>query len=312
MDLVAVFRGAGGRIAQGWMGVTRPGDPATAEWRFFSLDLDRMRGSSGVPRPGTLQRPIAMQALLMRTRSGHRRAARRDAAGAGADLAPAPAGGARARVPAPGRRALRRRRARARPDPARLRGAAGRRAAPLGDRVRAVDDAPPGHAAALRYEWLDEERPPQRRGLRQALDGEPAAVFLSRGTAERLGLAPGDGLRLAVAGAYLDARFAGAFGLFPTFDARAGEGFALMHASRLRVDANAALPNRTLAYGAAWFASDDPAATAAALAALDPRQLHDVERERARQERDPLIAAGWRASSRSRSGRCCCSPRPGS
>ena len=293
VDLVAVFRGAGGRIARGWLGVTRPGDPATAEWRFFSLDLDRMRGSSGVPRPETLQRPIAMQALLMRTRSAI--GAQRGVMLLGPALTsplPPPEGPARGFPPpaaAPFAGAVLAHDLTA-PGFEVLQGAAPRR---LGDRVRAVDDAPPGHAAALRYEWLDEERPPQRRGLRQAIDGEPAAAFLSRGTAERLGLAPGDALQLAVAGAYLDARFAGAFEFFPTFDARGGDGLALVHASRLRVDANAALPNRPLAYDAAWFASDDPAATAAALAALDPRQLHDVERERRRQERDPLIAAGW-------------------
>ncbi|MDE2640165.1 MAG: ABC transporter permease, partial [Chloroflexota bacterium] len=79
----------------------------------------------------------------------------------------------------------------------------------------------------------------------------------------------------------------------PTFEATGNNGFGLVHASRLQVDANAALPGEALVYDSAWFSSDDPPATSAALEALNPRYVIDVESERQRQEEDPLIAAGW-------------------
>ena len=66
-----------------------------------------------------------------------------------------------------------------------------------------------------------------------------------------------------------------------------------MNASRLAVDANAALPTQTLAFNGVWVASADPAATRAAVAELAPQRLNDIDSERLRQEQDPLIAAGW-------------------
>ena len=166
--------------------------------------------------------------------------------------------------------------------------------AALADRVRAVADAPPGFASALRYEWLDTGFAPRVRGLRQETDGEATLFFLSQEAATRLGLREGDAATLSVNGARLRGRLAGTFELFPTYDANdRRRGLALVAASRLIVDGNAALPSQTIRYTGAWLASREPAVTAAALAALDPGQLLNVEAERLRQEEDPLIAAGW-------------------
>ena len=171
-----------------------------------------------------------------------------------------------------------------------LQGAIGRR---LSDQIRAEADAPPGFATSLRYEWLDEQRPPRQRGVRQAIPEEPTLVFLDSETAERLELAPGDKAQLTVSSVYLEVRYAGSFDLFPTFNANGKTGFALLHASRVQVDANAALPGEALVYNSAWFRSDDPEATRAAIEELQPRIAIDIETERQRQEEDPLIAAGW-------------------
>ena len=293
MDLVAVFRDSRGLLLTSWLGTVRPNDAATEEWRFFSIDLEQPRGNSGRASPIRLEPPIALLGVMVRTRSTI--GAQRGVVLFGpAMISPLPPStpldrrnvqptveafeGARLvhEFTDPGFEVLQ--------------GVIGRR---LSDQIRAETDAPPGFATSLRYEWLDEQRPPRQRGVRQAIPEEPTLVFLDSETAERLELAPGDEAQLIVSSVYLEVRYAGSFDLFPTFNANGNTGFALLHASRLRVDANAALPGEALVYNSAWFRSDDPEATRAAIEELRPRIAIDIEGERQRQEEDPLIAAGW-------------------
>jgi ABC-type antimicrobial peptide transport system permease subunit len=82
---------------------------------------------------------------------------------------------------------------------------------------------------------------------------------------------------------------------FPTFDrATSRDAFAVVDASRLLAAANASAPDRIVAYNEAWFATTDPTATRQALESkLQAATVTDVVSERARQESDPLVAAGW-------------------
>ncbi len=293
MDLLAIFRDSRGLLLRSWLGVVRPGEPATEEWRFFSIDLEQPRGSSGRIAPIGLEPPITLQAVMVRTRStiGAQRGVVLFGPALISPLPPSTPLDRRNPLPAsePFEGA---RLAHAFTDPGfePLQGAISRR---LSDPVRADEDAPPGFSSSLRYEWLDEQRPPRQRGVRQVIPEGRTLLFLSSATAQRLELEPGDDALLTTSGVFVEARYAGSFDLFPTFDANANSGFGLIHASRLQVDANAALPGEALAFDSAWFRSDDPPATSAALAELKPRYLMDVEGERQRQEEDPLIAAGW-------------------
>ena len=293
MDLVAIFRDSRGLLLTSWLGIVRPGDAATEEWRFFAIDLEQPRGASGRASPIRLERPIALQAVLVRTRSTI--GAQRGVVLFGpAMISPLPPSTPLDRrnvepteAPFEGARLMHEF-----TDPGFevLQGAIGRR---LSDQVRAEADAPPGFATSLRYEWLDEQRPPRQRGVRQAIPEDRTLVFLDSETAERLELAPGDEALLTVHSVHLEVRYAGSFDLFPTFNANGNTGFGLVHASRLLVDANAGLPGEALVYNSAWFRSDDPQATRAAIEELRPRFAIDIEGERQRQEEDPLIAAGW-------------------
>jgi hypothetical protein len=164
----------------------------------------------------------------------------------------------------------------------------------LDDVIRVDTDAPPGFETSARYEWIDSGRSPLTRGLQQQTDGQPTHFYLTRTTAERLGLAEGDAATLSVRGAHLQGVFIGDFSLFPTYDANSSvPGLALVNATRLSLDANAAFPDSQLGYNSAWFDSADPVRTREMLASLRPQQLDDIVNERMRQERDPLIAAGW-------------------
>ena len=294
MDLLAVFRDGRGQLITGWLGSVRPTDAATEEWRFFSLDLVQTRGRVGRIQPTSMEPPIALQSVIVYTRStiGAQRGVMLLGPAMTSPLPPAAPSVGRA-PPEPSDAAFADAsvvHAFTEPGFEVLQGTIQRR---VDDRVRADADAPPGATVSLRYEWLDAEQPTSRRGIRQVIPEGRTLVYLASGTASRLGLLPGDDAVLNVSGAHLEATYAGSFDLFPTFDANGGTGFAVVHASRLRVDANATLPTQTLAYNGAWVASDDPPASAAALAAYDPREVLDVEGERARQETDPLIAAGW-------------------
>ena len=294
MDVIAVLRDADGRLLTGFLGRVRPGDEATEQWRLFWMDLESPRSNFGRPLPVELRRPITMQALIVRTPSAI--GAQRGVVLFGPVLtSPLPPDDLAPRgVPPP----------LASPFPGAvvaydftepgfevLQGVVGRR---LDDQIRVDADAPPGFEAAIRYEWLEAQSGTRVRGLRQQIDGEPTLLCLSTEAAGRLGLAPGDAATLTVSGSHLEARYAGDFALFPTYDANdPHNGFVVVNASRLAVDANAALPTQTLAFNGVWFASADPAATRAAVAELAPQRLNDIDSERLRQEQDPLIAAGW-------------------
>ncbi len=293
MDLLAVFRDARGQLASGWLGSVRPGDVATQEWRFFSIDLEQLRGRTGNRLAADIEPPIALQSVIVYTRStiGAQRGVMLLGPAMTSPLAPSTPfeRGRPQDSDAPFDGAIL---AHVFTDPGFevLQGTIQRR---VDDQMRADSDAPPGWDVSLRYEWLDEEQPASRRGIRQAIPGGRTLVYLSSDAAQRLGVEPGDDAVLNVGGAHVEATYGGSFDLFPTFDANSRLGFAIVHASRLQVDANASLPNSAVGYNSAWVASDDPPASSAALAAYDPRVLLDVEGERARQEEDPLIAAGW-------------------
>ena len=293
MDLVAVFRDSRGLLVSSWLGTVRPNDAATEEWRFFSIDLEQPRGNSGRASPIRLEPPIALLGVMVRTRStiGAQRGVVLFGPAMISPLPPsAPLDRRNVQPTVEAFEGARLVHEFTDPGFEVLQGAIGRR---LSDQIRAEADAPPGFATSLRYEWLDEQRPPRQRGVRQAIPEEPTLVFLDSETAERLELAPGDEAQLTVSSVYLEVRYAGSFDLFPTFNANGKTGFALLHASRVQVDANAALPGEALVYNSAWFRSDDPEATRAAIEELQPRIAIDIETERQRQEEDPLIAAGW-------------------
>ena len=293
MDLVAVFRDSRGLLVTSWLGTVRPNDAATEEWRFFSIDLEQPRGNSGRASPIGLEPPIALLGVMVRTRStiGAQRGVVLFGPAMISPLPPsAPLDRRNVQPTVEAFEGARLVHEFTDPGFEVLQGAIGRR---LSDQIRAEADAPPGFATSLRYEWLDEQRPPRQRGVRQAIPEEPTLVFLDSETAERLELAPGDKAQLTVSSVYLEVRYAGSFDLFPTFNANGKTGFALLHASRVQVDANAALPGEALVYNSAWFRSDDPEATRAAIEELQPRIAIDIETERQRQEEDPLIAAGW-------------------
>lgn len=296
MDFQVVFMDATGQLFTGRLGMVRPGDAATEEWRFFSLDLQNIGGqryryrSMAIPQPKT---PITMQSLFVRTRSsiGQQRGIILFGPVLTSPLLPINNGESGFGVPALDSFAG----AQLTHDLSStgfetLQGTVPRS---LSDQIRVDADAPPGFTSSVRYEWFDSTRVSGRRGIRQAIDGERTLVFLSSNTSNRLGLALGDDISLGVGGAHLQARYAGAFDLFPTFDSNSENGFAVVHASRLMVDANSSAPTATLAFNAAWFGSDDPTVTSGALASLKPRVINDIDQERLRQEQDPLIAAGW-------------------
>ena len=293
MDLLAVFQDARGQLVSGWLGSVSPTDEATEEWRFFSIDLQQLRGRTGRSLAANVEPPMALQSVLVYTRStiGAQRGVMLLGPAMTSPLPPATPfqRGRPAHADAPFEGATL---AHVFTEPGFevLQGTLQRR---VDDLIRADADAPPGFTASLRYEWLDEEQPTSRRGIRQAIPEGRTLVYLSSDAAQRLAVQPGDDAVLNVSGTHIEATYAGSFDLFPTFDANSRQGFAVVHASRLLVDANASLPNTTIEYNGAWVASDDLPASRAALAAYDPRVLLDVEGERARQEEDPLIAAGW-------------------
>jgi ABC-type antimicrobial peptide transport system permease subunit len=120
-------------------------------------------------------------------------------------------------------------------------------------------------------------------------------LYLAEESATRLGLTVGSSLQALIGGTYQDAKLAGTFDLFPTYNPEdpSRAGFGVANASRLLAAVNSSLPTRPVAYNEAWFRTDDPAATRDALASLEPELLLDTASERARAREDPLIAAGW-------------------
>jgi putative ABC transport system permease protein len=296
---VALFLGlqdGDGRRMSIQLGIVRPGDAATREWRFFAGNLERPRLGNQPPQQRPLAPPYTLTSLEISTQSAI--TAQRGVVLLGPLLTSAAASTV---VPAQG----------VEPEAfiTPFAGAKvafefagpefeviqGQRAARTTDTLRADTDAPAGAEASARYEWQDSRVAPRDRGIRPRTDGEPLLLYLARESAERLGLAPGATFQVLVGGTYQDARLGGTFALFPTYnpDDPSRAGFAVADASRLAATVNSSLPTRAVAYNEAWYRTDDPGETRDSLAPLQPEVLLDTASERARAREDPLIAAGW-------------------
>ncbi len=295
VGVIAALRDGNGRLARITLGVARPADAATREWRFFNAPIEAARPPSGRGAPPSLTAPYTLEAVYFATQSAI--TAQRGVALLGPlhtsniaapPLAPntesvasdAPFAGARLINAFPA---------------AEFEVIQGQRAQRTTDTARSDPDAPTGASASVRYEWNDTRVTPRDRGLRPVTDGEAAAVYLPQAVASRAELRTGDTFQLLVSGVYLDARLAGTFELFPTYDPNVAgrSGFAVIHARRLAEAANGALATRPIAFNEAWFASDDPVRTREALVEWEPQTLRDTASERALADEDPLIAAGW-------------------
>ena len=281
---------AAGRVVSRTIGDARPGDAATQRWTFFSADLRPLN-----PREAPLTPPLKLHGVYFAPTPGI--AAQRGSilvgpalttsdAPPGENTGVAPIGSRSAAAAWPGATLLR---DFTQPGVEVVQGV---RPARLEDVARAEADAPPGFARAMRYDWQDAATSPPRRGLRPVADTRPVALYLSRDAARRLELRAGDAVVLAVSGRYVDARLAGVFDYFPTYKP-GPTGFAVLNAPRLLANLNAALADRPVDYSEAWYATRDPGATRDALVKLDTRTVDDRVAVRARQQQDPLIAAGW-------------------
>ena len=288
ISLLVAVRDANGRSEVLPLGAARPNDPATREWRFFSINLDTRRTGPG-SRPPLVQ-PLTFDAIYTSTVSAI--AAQRGVVhlgpllttSTGAPSAPegdigVPSEGARVALDfaAPGFEVIQ-----------------GQHIARVTDTVMAASDAPPGASASARYEWSDTRVAPRERGLRPSTDGQLMVLHLAQASIDRLGVKSGDSLRLLIGGVYVDARVGETFELFPTYNANSLRvGFAIVDNSRLSATVNASISNQRTSLNEAWFATDDAARTRDAAAAFTPQILMDAGAERARQGEDPLIAAGW-------------------
>ncbi len=288
--LVVSVRDANGRSEALPLGSVRPTDASTREWHFFAVNLEARRSGPGARPP--LVQPLAFEAIYTSTVSAI--AAQRGVVMYGPLLTsstPAPPASpegdvgttpfADARVAldfaAPGFEVIQ-----------------GQHVARVTDTLSPAPDAPPGASAAARYEWSDTRVAPRERGLRPVSDSSPLAVHIAQASANRLGLETGDTVRMLVGGTYTDARVAGTFELFPTYNANHPRvGFAVVEASRLSALMNASLSTQKAVANEAWFATEDSARTVEALAAFGPQSVMDAGADRARQAEDPLIAAGW-------------------
>ncbi|MQA00563.1 MAG: FtsX-like permease family protein [Dehalococcoidia bacterium] len=298
MSIAVTLRDRDGRYGHYLLAQARPDDGEVTEgWRFLAIDLQRPATRSGASwREPLLEAPLTLHGISISTNS--RIAAQRGvmligpAMTTAAEPLPLEEG---ARLPV---RALE----------APFEGGEmltdftapafevmqGLRPFTLEDQMRPDADAPPGFEQSVRYSWLDSRLSPQTRGLSQQTDGEPVLLYLSSGTAGRLGLAVGDQTVIALSSRYARAEVAGTLDLFPTTaEGRRADAFAIVDASRLIAAANASAPDRVLGYSEAWFASDDPQATREALAPFEPQTLMNIESELLLQQEDPLVAAGW-------------------
>ena len=163
--------------------------------------------------------------------------------------------------------------------------------------VRSSSAGPPGFEQAQRIGWdgAGSGAPaPVLRGLRQETDGAPVLLYVSQEALDRLEVAPGAELTLAVAGRLLRAQVAGRLDQFPTFPADAA--FAVAGLERLRAAVNASPNTQPLGANEAWFASRTPSLTASALRAAPLEALTVVERESelAALSSSRITALGWR------------------
>ena len=165
----------------------------------------------------------------------------------------------------------------------------------LDDALLTSQDAPPGAAAALRYEWTDSRFSPSLRGLRLRVPGDegPAPIYLSRDAASYLGIEVGEPFTVTVGRRYITATLAGLLDYFPTHEVASGDGFAFLDASRLLSAVNGALPDNALTINQVWLATDDPVRTIVALEEAGASEVVGREALQFSQQDDPLVAAGW-------------------
>jgi hypothetical protein len=166
----------------------------------------------------------------------------------------------------------------------------------IDDRPVADLDTPPGHHhGSLRYSWVDDRRGPAARGVQRSAAVTPMELLLLRTTAEDLGLAEGALFTILVQSRYTEARLAGVLDYFPTVRVEGDAGFGLVNLDRLLYAINQAPGQGSVAPTEAWLRSSDPGRLRAAIEAsgLGPQLLLDVASERAQQQEDPLVAAGW-------------------
>lgn len=289
ISLAVTVRDASGRSESLSLGAVRPTDAAAREWRFFAVNLDARRTGPGARPP--LAQPLAFQSVYTTTVSAI--AAQRGVVMFGPLLttsSPALAGGGEGDLGAtpfpdarvaldftnPGFEVVQ-----------------GQLAVRVTDTLTVASDAPSGARSSARYEWSDSRATPRERGIRPVTDGQPVVIQIAKSSAERLGAHPGDTVRLLVGGVFMDARIAGTFDLFPTYNASGAAGFALVDGSRLMNVVNTSITTQTVALNEAWFTTDDPGSTREALMAYAPQVLKDARAEREHQANDPLIAAGW-------------------
>ena len=289
VSLGVALEDAAGRTLNRTIGDVRPGEPATQRWTFFSADLRPLTA-----RELPMVPPLTLRGVYFAPTVGI--AAQRGSILVGPALSTAiasteatgavPVGSRMAETAWPGATLVRDFTAPG------VEVAQGLRATHMEDVARADADAPPGFGRSLRYDWQDSATSPQRRGLRPVADTRPVSLYLSRDAARRLELRTGDAVVVAVSGRYVDARLAGVFNYFPTYQPGSA-GFAVLNAPRLLASLSAALADRSADYGEAWYATRDTAATRAGLDRLEARTIEDRAAVRLRQQEDPLIAAGW-------------------
>ena len=286
-----VVRDANGVPGEFNIGDVRPQDAVAEEWRFFSTTLDEQLGRFGraLNRP-PLEPPLTLESVFVSTSS-------RIAASAGTllfgpvyvsmepatDITPDPA-------------------AQAFPDAVivadltdpRFEAIDGFLPGPSGGNLLASTDRPPDGSAAARLEWASAGRSAQVRGIRERVDSTPLQVFLSRDIATELELEPGEAFNIAIFSRFHEAVFAGVIDLFPTYRPdESNIALAVVNGSRLLQSAAANQADRAAGYNEAWFRTDDPDATSAALEALDPAEVVVAEQQLVLQQEDPLVAAGW-------------------
>ena len=306
------LRDADGRYANVILGELRPTDPTAEEWRFLARDLEQIAARSGPLAGQPLTPPLTLHSYYLQPRG--------TIAGAGgaAMLGPVLV---TAEPPAPppedeeGAAPLSTFRrlfpqtvlhqaafpaATVVHDFATLDGFELIRdlsAGAVGDAASASDDAPPGFAGSTRFLWSGPSfRQPALRGLRQQTDGEPLVFYLWRQAAERLQLEAGDRVTVRIGQRYAAGELAGVFDYFPTADlADDGEVLAVANMSRLIAVVNASPVSVAAEPDEVWYSAADPAALRSALdnAEFEARLLMDIESEQRRQQRDPLVAAGW-------------------
>ena len=288
------LRDATGRISHRQVGITRPDHPSTTGWTLFAADLEAPRTRAGaVSNEPALVAPVELLGVWL-TPAG-RTASQRGVVHFGPAITTASAPNEASEVAGLVERET------AWPDAALVQDFStpgfelvrALKQATTSDQVRIIEGGPPGGGGTLRMDWFDSAGTPGFRGVAAVFEGGAVPAYLSRREADALGLTPGDTFRASAGSRYFEAQLAGVFDYFPTFDPNARGGLAVVDGARFAATINAGLPDRWVIPNEAWFASDSPGATVAALAALQPREVVQRAEVLAEQQEDPLVAAGW-------------------